>query len=94
MGEWWGLLRGWRTPTLDPMRTLELQTRLGRLAAELRRCDTHRGFAAAHHSRAALSAYETTLRQSLRHVGTNDEIHGPGDVVSLELDLASRGWQW
>lgn len=94
MGELWNLLRSWRAPGLDPMRTLELQTRLSRLSEEIRRCHEFNGFAAAHHTRAAQSAYETTLRQSLRHIGADDGVHHPGDVVSLELDLASRGWHW
>lgn len=94
MGDLWNLLRSWRAPTLDPMRTLELQTRLSRLSGEIRRCQAHRGFAAAHHTRAAVSAYETTLRQSLRHVGADDAVHPAGDIISLELDLAARGWQW
>ncbi|WP_454301033.1 hypothetical protein [Salana multivorans] len=71
-----------------------LQTRLSRLSGEIRRCQAHRGFAAAHHTRAAVSAYETTLRQSLRHVGADDAVHPAGDIISLELDLAARGWQW
>lgn len=91
----WHLFVGRRVPSDDSaLVTLELQTRLGRLIGELRRCHAHTGFAAAHHAQAAAQAYEITLREALRHAGTDDARYPRGDVIALELDLAARGWSW
>lgn len=94
MSQLWDRLRHWRNPAYDPMITLELQAQLGRLVAEVRRADTHHGFAGAHHAMAATWAYENTLRRALRHAGGTDCDFEAGDIVGLELDLSARGWTW
>lgn len=95
MPQLWERLLGRRAPVHDPLATLEVQAHLGRLTAELRRLDgVHGDFAHAHHVRAAEGAYEGMLRTALRLAGGDDREHRTGDVVGLELDLASRGWAW
>lgn len=94
MHQLWERLLHRRAPEEDPLVTLELQASLSRLLAECWRIHHHSGFAGAHHARAAVQAYEITLRSALRHAGGDDAEHAPGDIVALELDLASRGWIW
>ncbi len=93
MPQLWSRLRQRRAPAVDPLLTLETQATLGRLTAELCRLDRAAGeFASAHHVRATQGAYEGVLRRALLRAGGDAARHGRGDVVGLELDLASRGW--
>lgn len=95
MPQLWFRLRQRRAPAADPLLTLEIQATLGRLTAELCRLDRSRGaFGGAHHVLATQGAYEGVLRRAVRLAGGDDTPHAPGDVVGLELDLASRGWTW
>lgn len=95
MPQLWSRLRQRRAPAVDPLLALETQATLGRLTAELCRLDRSRGaFGGAHHVRATQGAYEGVLRRALRLAGGDDTRHSAGDVVGLELDLASRGWSW
>lgn len=93
MSQIWDRLRFRGREAPSALVTLELQAQLGRLAAEVRRADGHDGFAGAHHTRAAVAAYEHTLRRALRHAG-GELTACEGDVIALELELASRGWSW
>lgn len=91
----WDRLRHRRAPVCDPLETLAVQSALGRLAEELLRLDrAPRAFAHAHHVRAAEQAYEGVLRRAVALAGGDQRVHAAGDVVGLELDLASRGWRW
>lgn len=81
----------------DPFETLELQSRLGRLAAELHRLDssTERRFARGHHLRAAMEAYERTLDDACRLAGLPVEPgRGPAHRLLAETALQQRGWAW
>lgn len=93
MSQIWDRLRQWGRTDTGALVTLELQSQLARLAAEVNRADRHRGFAGAHHALAASYAYEYTLRRALSHAGGELD-HPAGDIVGLELDLSSRGWTW
>jgi hypothetical protein len=81
----------------DPFATLELQCRLSRLAGELRdleRAEPQR-FAAAHHMRAALWAYDRTLEDALRMMRLPvPEGGGPVARLLAETSLRSVGWTW
>ncbi len=84
-------------PAVDPFRTLELQRRLARLAAELARLDGagERGFARAHHLRAALEAYERTLDDACRLAGVPMEPgRGAAHRLIAETRLGECGWRW
>ena len=88
----------WRRRAPDPFATLELQLRLGRLAAEL---DTlSRGsasvFALAHHAEAATRAYEQTLAEACRLVGAPvpEGSGGPSRRLLMEAELVNAGWTW
>ena len=81
----------------DPFQTLELQSRLGRLAAELHRLDryTDRRFARGHHLRAAMEAYERTLDDACRLAGLPVEAgRGPAHRLLAETALQQCGWCW
>lgn len=83
--------------TADPFRTLELQARLSRLAGELTGLDAggERRFAAGHHARAALLAYEHTLREACRLAGLPVEPgRGPEFRLLAEAMLSQAGWEW
>ena len=89
-------------PEPDPFRALDLQMRLSRLAAEVRRIDRDRTMLArARHLRVALEAYDALLSEAcaLAH-GAALEVAPPGtatpDTVRLdrELLLSARGWSW
>jgi hypothetical protein len=82
---------------IDPFETLELQSRLGRLAAELERLDhgADRRFARGHHLRAALEAYERTLDDACALAGLSVESgRGPAHRLLAETALHERGWWW
>lgn len=84
-------------PAPDPFRTLELQQRLSRLSAELVMLQDESGqvYAAGHHLRAALLAYDQTLREACLLVGVPvGESTGPADRLMAEAGLAQAGWTW
>lgn len=86
----------------DPFRALDVQLRLARLAAEVRRIDVDRTMLArAHHLRVALEAYDALLSEACTladgtprdaaPLGTTT----PDDVrLDRELLLSARGWSW
>lgn len=81
----------------DPFQTLELQTRLARLAAELRALDSPGAarYALAHRVRAVQDAYEHTLDDACRLIGvTVDPGRGTAHRLLAEAALAERGWRW
>lgn len=83
----------------DPFVTLELQSRLGRLAHELDDMASGRRpcFALAHHAEAATRAYEATLAEACHLVGAPDPAHGTpraARVLLMEAELARAGWTW
>lgn len=81
----------------DPFLTLELQSRLSRLSAELQRldCGADRRFARGHHLRAALEAYERTLDDACELAGLAvDPGRGPAHRLIAEAALHERGWWW
>ncbi len=86
-----------RRPVVDPFETLEVQMSLSRLDREietLRRSGDR--FAAAHHLRAAVIAYDDLLAQACRLAG----VVGPVPVrsalhrLAAEAELHARGWDW
>lgn len=82
---------------IDPFETLELQTRLGRLAAELRVLDDpgNRRFGTAHRIRAVQEAYERTLDDACRLIGVVvDPGRGAAHRLLAETALQERGWTW
>lgn len=84
-------------PADDPFETFEVQARLTRLRAELLVLDGSgkREFAAAHHERAALMAYERTLDEALALAGLPPiEGQGPAHRLMAEVVLAEAGWNW
>ncbi len=85
----------------DPLDTLVLQVQLGQIATELRRLSDSRGFAVAHHTRAAQAAYDALLAEACRRAGI--PVEGPAHVTDVareaerlreELELTERGWTW
>ncbi len=85
----------------DPIDTLDLQLRLGQVATELRTLAASRGFAVAHHTRAAQAAYDALLAEACHRAGL--AVEGPvraSDVsreserLREELELTARGWNW
>lgn len=85
----------------DPIDTLTLQLRLGQIASELRALSGSRGFATAHHTRAAQAAYDALLAEACRRAGL--PVDGPMRATDVareserlreELELTSRGWNW
>lgn len=86
-----------RTTEPDPFLTLELQTRLARLTAELQGLDAGgtRHFGSWHHTRAAKEAYERTLDDACELAGLPVEPgRGPGHCLLAELTLQNAGWRW
>lgn len=81
----------------DPFETLQLQTRLSRLAEELVRLDspTDRRFARGHHLTAAMEAYERTLDDACALAGIRVEPgRGPAHRLLAETALHQHGWRW
>lgn len=86
----------------DPFRALDVQLRLARIAAEVRRIDVDRTMLArAHHLRVALEAYDALLSEACTLAdGAPREVAPLGtttpDAVRLdrELLLSARGWSW
>lgn len=81
----------------DPFETLAVQSRLSRLAGELRAIDDpgNRRFGAWHHARAAQEAYERTLDDACRLAGVDVEPgRGPSHRLLAEAALESAGWRW
>lgn len=81
----------------DPFETLAVQSRLSRLAAELRALDDPhtRTFGTWHHARAALEAYERTLDDACRLAGLAVEPgRGPAHRLVAEAALETAGWRW
>ncbi len=86
----------------DPFLVLDLQLRLARLAAEVRRIDADRTMLArAHHLRVALEAYDALLSEACAlAAGTPREALPLGTVstdttrLDRELLLSARGWSW
>ncbi|QAY64869.1 hypothetical protein ET495_11525 [Xylanimonas allomyrinae] len=85
----------------DPIDTLTLQLRLGEIAREIQALAGSRGFAVAHHTRAAQAAYDALLAEACRRAGL--PVEAPHLVTDRtpeaerlreELELASRGWSW
>jgi hypothetical protein len=90
-----------RTLEGDPLETLVLQMRLGEVARELQALGASRGFAVAHHTRAAQAAYDALLAEACRRAGlpVSTPLHADEQVTASErlreeLELASRGWSW
>lgn len=84
-------------PPPDPFRTLELQSRLTRLADELEalECESARRFARGHHARAALLAYEQTLDEACALAGLPVPTGtGPEHRLVAEASLLQAGWKW
>jgi len=87
----------------DPLETLAVQVRLGRLAQELRAVEDDPGvYARAHHHLAAQCAYDALLREACRLSGLDVErgpvragLHSDEDErLREELELSARGWTW
>ncbi|MCL1871284.1 MAG: hypothetical protein FWF90_12830 [Promicromonosporaceae bacterium] len=85
----------------EPLDTLVLQVRLGQMAAELQALADSRGFAVAHHTRAAQAAYDALLAEACRRAGLPVETPRRAterateeERLREELELASRGWSW
>ncbi len=91
-------LPGRRRNAPDPFLTLELQTRLGRLSAELDALAHERvpRFAIAHHAEAATRAYEMTLAEACRLMGLEvpADADRPARLLMMEADLIRVGWSW
>lgn len=92
-----GRLRRRPVPGPDPFDTLRLQTRLGHLAAEIRRVEATRMYAKAHRLMALEAAYDDLLDEACRLAG----VPGEADLKRSEAkrwqeeqELASRGWSW
>jgi hypothetical protein len=81
----------------DPFETLALQSRLSRLAREMRALDdpSSRGFGTWHHTRAAQEAYERTLDDACRLARVDVEPgRGAAHRLIAEAMLESAGWRW
>lgn len=86
----------------DPFRSLDLQLRLARLAAEIRRIEADASMLArAHHLRVALEAYDALLVEAC--VLADGAVHvalplGTLEPAAARLDrelmLTARGWSW
>lgn len=86
-----------RSTEPDPFLTLELQTRLARLSAELRGLDVRRTgrLGSWHHTRAAQEAYERTLDDACALAGLPVEPgRGHAHRLLAEASLQSAGWRW
>lgn len=86
-----------RRPCHDPFRTLTLQARLSRLAAEMAALDreTSPNFARRHHAQAVTQAYDETLAEACALA--NLPISSPGgrcDRLLAEATLTQAGWNW
>lgn len=92
------LVRKWRSPGPDPFATLELQTHLTRLSAELRDLQRERvpRFAIHHHAEAATRAYEMTLADACRLIGIPPAEGRDRDarILLMEAELVGAGWAW
>lgn len=88
----------WRRRGPDPFATLELQTRLARLSAELEEMarESVPRFALAHHAEAATRAYERTLIDACRLVGVPPAVDGERStrILLMEAELLQAGWSW
>lgn len=83
-------------PGPDPFASLDVQYRLGRVAAEIRHLELDDGrWARAHHRRAAEAAYDDLLVEACRLAGipVPDTLAAVRRVI-VEGDLRSRGWTW
>lgn len=80
----------------SPLATLELQLRLGQMAAEIRALSASGHFAAAHHTKAAEVAYDRLLDEACHRAGLHgyEPIANEEDRVIKELELSARGWAW
>lgn len=90
------ILRSRRHPApMDPFRALAAQTRLTELAGEIMRIESSPGlFARAHHWRACQGAYEGVLHEACVLAGMERAAVESADRLTLELELAARGWTW
>lgn len=98
LGQLAGRFRRRAVVVADPFETLRLQTRLGYLAAEIRRVESApKIYARAHRLMAIEAAYDALLDEACRLAGVPEQ-----DCVqqaeekrwSEERELASRGWSW
>jgi hypothetical protein len=82
----------------DPFETLRLQTRLGRVADEIRQIEaTPRVYAKAHRLVALETAYDDLLDEACRLAGVSAEAdleRGEQKRWLEEQELATRGWSW
>lgn len=84
-----------RPAPIDPFRALDVQTRLADLAHAITRIeDTPELFARAHHWRAYQMAYEGMLHEACSLAGVDAATADTADRLTLELELAGRGWTW
>jgi hypothetical protein len=84
-------------PETDPLVTLELQSRLSRLSAELRDLQLRddRRFALGHHARAVTIAYTQSLAEACELAGLpGPENRGPVALLLAEAQLRDAGWNW
>ncbi len=84
-------------PNIDPFRTLELQTRLSRLAAALERLDRAgpERFALAFHVNTTLMAYAATLDEACALMALPlAEGCDPVRRLLAEGSLRAAGWDW
>lgn len=83
-------------PLPSAYQAVELQQRLGRLAAEINSLDQQpgRNFADGHHSRAVSLAYQQTLDEACLLIGQPVEEPGPTHRIMAEARLMHAGWRW
>lgn len=84
--------------SLDPFRTLRLQSRLGAVADQVRQLEADdRAFARAERIVASQLAYDQLLAEACRLAGVEVDTDAAGDPRERfreEVELASRGWTW
>jgi len=91
-------LRREHPPVFDPFTTLQVQSRLSKVAEHMREleADPH-AFARAERLIASQLAYDQLLAEACKLAGVEVEAHPKGDGAERfreEVELASRGWGW
>jgi hypothetical protein len=87
----------WRSRVvIDPFETLRVQRSLARLEREIDRLRSDdKGFAVAHHLRAAVLAYDDLLGEARRLAGMEETpARGSAGRLLTVAELHARGWDW